>query len=193
MPPILLNNICNIVKHLQNGKSLLYPTDTVWGLGCDATNAVAVQKIYTIKQRPDNKALIVLVPDIKMLEQYVADIPEQALQEINTCTQPLTIIYKKAKNLAHNLIAEDGSIAIRIPKHTFCQNLLQQFGKPIVSTSANISGKASPITFFEISMEIKNNVDGIVDIAFEESKNPMAKPSKIILFDENNNLITIRN
>ena len=126
---------------LKAGGVILYPTDTIWGLGCDATNPEAVEKIYAIKGRDKGKSLIVLLENDYQLEGYVQEVPEVAYQLIEVADKPLTIIYSQAKNLAANVVAEDGSIGIRIVKHPFCEELIKRFRKPIVSTSANISGK----------------------------------------------------
>ncbi len=132
------------VKVLKDGGVILYPTDTIWGLGCDATNPKAVEKIYQIKQRIDSKSLIILVNGLDMLYRHVKEVPEVADQLIEVSDKPLTIIYPGAIALAPNVIAGDGSVGIRIPDHVFCQRLLYRFRKPIVSTSANISGDDSP-------------------------------------------------
>ncbi len=151
------------VELLKQGKTFLYPTDTVWGLGCDATNAEAVKRIYDIKKREDNKALIVLIASIDQLWDYVAQIPEIAWDIVEFSEKPVTIIYPKGKNLAPNLMGEDGSIGIRLVKDEFCKKVIQKLRKPLVSTSANISGEASPAIYEEISEPIKNAVDYIVD------------------------------
>jgi len=147
---------------LKKGGTLLYPTDTVWGIGCDATNTNAVKKIIKIKRRTDKKNMIIIIHDISKLSQYVEDIPETTWDLIGEFDTPTTVIYPKAKNIVKNLAAKDGSIAIRIIQNPFCKELLAAFGKPIVSSSANISGEKTPLSFSEISNEIKNNVDYIV-------------------------------
>lgn len=154
---------------LKSGKTLLYPTDTVWGLGCDATNAAAIERIFEIKNRPANKSLIVLVDSIRMLKEYVRDIPEAALRAINEATRPTTIIYEESIGLAHNISA-DKSIGIRVVNEPFCQETIRLFGKPIVSTSANISGEPTPHTFKEISQQIKDSVDYVAGIRQDEEK-----------------------
>lgn len=140
---------------MQRGGIILYPTDTIWGIGCDATNAEAVQRVYKIKQRADSKALIVLTDSEAKVEYYVSEVPETAWKLLDVAVKPLTLIYPGARNLATNLLADDGSIAIRITKEPFSQRLCRQFRKAIVSTSANISGNAAPHNFSEISDEIK--------------------------------------
>lgn len=147
---------------LKNGGVILYPTDTIWGIGCDATNKDAVQRIYRIKKREDSKSMLVLMENPALLDRYVDDIPDIAWDLVEISTTPLTVIYPKAKNLAFNLLAEDGSIGIRFTKEVFTSQLLQRFRRPLVSTSANISGEKSPAFFDDISDEIKNQVDYIV-------------------------------
>lgn len=155
-------DINEALKILQSGGVILYPTDTIWGIGCDATNAEAVERVYQLKGRSKDKSLIILLENENRLSSYVQEIPEVAYQLIEYTDRPLTIIYSNAKNLAPNLVADDGSIGIRIVKHPFCEKLIQRFKKPIVSTSANISGAPSPKNFAEISDEIKSNVDYVV-------------------------------
>ena len=154
---------------LRSGKTLLYPTDTVWGLGCDATNAAAIERIFEIKNRPANKSLIVLVDSIEMLKKYVRGIPETALRAINEATRPTTIIYEESIGLAHNISA-DSSVGIRIVNDEFCREMIHLFGKPIVSTSANISGEPTPHTFKEINQQIKDSVDYVVGIRQDDEK-----------------------
>ncbi len=172
------NDIKKAVDVLKNGGVILYPTDTIWGLGCDATNPEAVARIYQIKQREDSKSMLVLMENPALLERYVNDVPEIAWDLVEISTTPLTVIYPGAKNLAANLIAEDGSIGIRFTKEEFTTKLLQRFRRPIVSTSANISGQKSPSFFDEIPEEIKSQVDYIVEYR-QDDINP-AQPSSII-------------
>ncbi|MBK6284206.1 MAG: threonylcarbamoyl-AMP synthase [Draconibacterium sp.] len=157
---------------------ILYPTDTIWGIGCDATNEKAVEKIYKIKKREDSKSMLVLMENPALLERYVDDVPEIAWDLVEVATTPLTVIYPNAKNLAKNLVADDGSIGIRFTKEAFTTQLLQRFRKPLVSTSANISGEKSPAFFDEISEEIKSQVDYIVE--FRQNDTTPANPSSII-------------
>jgi len=164
------DEINKALEVLKSGGIILYPTDTVWGLGCDATNAEAVAKIYALKNRADSKSLIILIDTDSKLQSYVSEIPDVAYDLIEFTEKPLTIIYDGAKNLAKNLIGADGSIGIRIPKHDFCQQLIQRFRKPIVSTSANISGEHTPENFLEISEYILNGVDLIIDLEQESSE-----------------------
>lgn len=157
------NDIKKALEVLKSGGVILYPTDTIWGIGCDATNIEAVRRVYEIKKREDSKSMLVLMENPALLEQYVNNVPEIARDLVEISTTPLTIIYQNAKNLAPNLIAEDGSIGIRFTKEIFTNRLIQQFRKPLVSTSANISGEKSPAFFNEVSEEIKTQVDYIVE------------------------------
>ncbi len=147
---------------LKKGGVILYPTDTVWGLGCDATNPEAVEKIYKIKSRSESRSLLILVNGVQMLERYVKDIPEIALELATVSDDPLTIIYPFGRSLAKGVSSEDGSVGIRICKDEFCQELISRFMKPIVSTSANLSGKPSPGYFGEIENIIIDQVDYVV-------------------------------
>ncbi len=157
------NDIKNALEVLRNGGLILYPTDTIWGIGCDATNPGAVEKLYQLKGRQNDKPLIILLENDNKLASYVSEIPDVAYDLIEYAEKPLTIVYDGAKNLASNLIAQDGSIGIRVTHHQFCTQLLQRFKKPIVSTSANISGEPSPRSFQEISAFITEGVDYIVE------------------------------
>ena len=169
--------IKNCLEHLKNGGLILYPTDTVWGIGCDASNPAAVQKIFDLKQRADSKALICLVADDRMLQRYVKEIPETALDIVLLSETPTTIIYDEPKNVAENLIAPDNSIAIRVPDDEFCYQLLRKMNGAIVSTSANISGRPTPKSFSEIDQEILKGVDYVVNLHREKKS---TKPSSII-------------
>lgn len=171
------NEVQNAFKTLTEGGIILYPTDTVWGIGCDATNPEAVEKVFKLKRRHDSKALICLVADDRMLKKYVKKVPEVAYDIFDAPDQAITIIYDDVQNLAQNLIAEDNTIAIRIPKDEFCFRLLRRFKRAIVSTSANISGEPTPKSFREISEEILKDVDYVVNLHREKI---MAKPSSII-------------
>lgn len=165
---------------LRNGGVILYPTDTVWGIGCDATDPEAVAKIYSIKKREDSKSLVLLASDMDMICRYVKEVPEMAIQLVEVNDKPMTIIYPGAiagekgvmkadrRALAFNTVAEDGTVGIRIPMMDFCQQLVSRFGRPIVSTSANISGEATPKKYAEISDEIKSAVDHTVDPSLEK-------------------------
>lgn len=163
---------------LQAGGIILYPTDTIWGIGCDATNEAAVQRIYQLKQRADNKAMLVLVDNEVKLETYVSEVPDIAWELINVADKPLTLIYPQARNLAPNLLAEDGSVGIRVTREEFSRRLCQTFRKPLVSTSANVSGELSPARFDEVSETIRSGVDYIVK--WRQDDYTKAQPSGII-------------
>ena len=163
---------------LQKGGVILYPTDTVWGIGCDATNEEAVKRVYEIKRRADSKAMLVLVDSDVKVDFYVKDVPEVAWDLIQYATKPLTVIYDDARNLAPNLIGEDGSVGIRVTSEEFSKQLCFRFRKAIVSTSANISGQPAPASFSEIQDEIKQAVDYIVEYRQDEPAG--AKPSSIL-------------
>ena len=163
---------------LKNGGIILYPTDTVWGLGCDATNKEAVKKIFDLKKRDDNKSMIVLMASEREVMHYVAAPDLSVFDFIQQQSRPTTIIYENAIGFADNLVAEDGSVAIRIVKDDFCRHLIKRLKKPIVSTSANISNMATPATFAEISDEIKTGVDYVVQWR-QDDKEPV-QPSQII-------------
>ncbi|WP_239524961.1 L-threonylcarbamoyladenylate synthase [Leptobacterium flavescens] len=171
------NEIENALQALQQGGLILYPTDTVWGIGCDATNPDAIRKVYDLKRRADSKALICLVSDIRMLEKHIYELPDVAYDIIELATRPTTIIYDKPLNVAPNLVAEDDSLAIRVASDEFCQKLIRKFKRPIVSTSANISGEPTPSHFKEISSEILKGVDYVVNL-HRDKKN--SNPSSII-------------
>lgn len=175
---------------MREGGVILYPTDTIWGIGCDATNEDAVRRVYEIKQRQDSKAMLVLVDSSVKVDFYVRDVPEVAWDLIDLADKPLTIIYSGARNLAANVLAEDGSVGIRVTNEDFSKRLCQQFRKAIVSTSANISGQPSPKNFSEISEEVKSAVDYIVGYRQEEMSNP--KPSSIIKLDKGGVIKIIR-
>jgi L-threonylcarbamoyladenylate synthase len=157
-----LNDIEQCISVLENGGLILYPTDTVWGIGCDATNEAAVAKIYALKQRIDRHKMIVLVPTERDVMQYITTLDLEVFNYLKTCTKPTTIIYNGAIGIADNLIANDGSLAMRICNDEFCKHLLKRFKKPIVSTSANISGNATPHTFSDIDNQIITSVDYVV-------------------------------
>ncbi|SMD05936.1 L-threonylcarbamoyladenylate synthase [Pedobacter africanus] len=163
---------------LKNGGVILYPTDTVWGLGCDATNEQAVAKINDIKGRASDKSFIILLDTDAKLQSYVTEIPDVAYDLIEYAENPLTLVFPNAKNLAKNVINADGSVGIRIVKHDFCNQLIQRFRKPITSTSANISGQPTPLFFDDISDEVKAAVDHIVD--WEQGLKTNKKPSTIM-------------
>ncbi|HZM14270.1 MAG TPA: L-threonylcarbamoyladenylate synthase [Bacteroidales bacterium] len=153
------DDIMNALRVLRAGGVILYPTDTIWGLGCDATNAEAVRKIFDIKQRDDSKSLIILVNSVSMLERYVVNPPEVALQMAELSQKPLTIVYDRGRSLAEGVASADGSVGVRICSEPFCDELINAFRKPIISTSANISGTEAPALFDEISEEVINAAD----------------------------------
>lgn len=163
---------------MAEGGVILYPTDTIWGLGCDATNPEAVRRVYEIKQRADSKAMLVLVDSSVKVDFYVDEVPDVAWDLIELSEKPLTIIYSGARNLAPNLLAEDGSVGIRVTQEKFSHQLCQRFRKAIVSTSANVSGATSPANFSEVSEEIKSLVDYVVTYRQDEVSRPT--PSSII-------------
>ena len=179
------------VEILRSGGTILYPTDTIWGLGCDATNFEAVENIYKLKHRVESKSLIVLIDDENKLHDYVEKVPEISFDLINSLDKPTTIIYSKAKNLASNVVASDGSIAIRVTKDLFCRELIKLFGKPIVSTSANVSGDPSPVIYRDVPEDLLNGVDYIVNLYHGRMNSP--KPSTIIRLFENGEFIIVRN
>ena len=175
---------------MQKGGVILYPTDTIWGIGCDATNEEAVKRVYEIKKRADSKAMLVLVDNAVKVDFYVNAPPEVAFDLIECAVKPMTIIYDDARNLASNLLAEDGSVGIRVTSEEFSKQLCFRFRKAIVSTSANVSGEPSPKTFREISEEIKQAVDYIVQSRQNETSAP--KPSSIIKLGKGGQIKIIR-
>jgi len=184
-------DISNALIFLNKGKTILYPTDTVWGIGCDATNELAVSTIYKIKERNESKSLVLLVNSIEMLQQIIKIVPEKAIEMIEKTKKPLTIIYDAPLGLAKNALAEDHTVAIRIVKDEFCKKLIEEFGKPIVSTSANISGEPTPVSFNSISPFIKQKVDFIVK--WRQDEQSTNRPSTIVKIDKNNHVMILRN
>lgn len=184
------NDIKKACEVLKSGGVILYPTDTVWGIGCDATNEEAVKRVYEIKQRSDSKSMLVLIENPAKLQQYLTEVPDIAWDLIELTEKPLTIIYDGAKNLAPNLVADDGSIGIRVTDDLFSRELCRQFRKPIVSTSANISGRPSPGKFSQIEKEIKESVDYVV--TFRQKENTNAQPSGIVKLNKNGTIKVIR-
>lgn len=175
---------------LEMGGLILYPTDTVWGIGCDACNAEAVSKIYQLKQRPESKSLIVLLADPTALLHYVAAPDPEIFDYIETLEQPTTIIYPNAIGLAENLLSDDHSVAIRIVKDEFCRHLLKRFRKPIVSTSANISGEPAPQFYNEVSPVIRDGVDYIVKHRQEDHE--PRRPSTVVKWEGQGRVTVIR-
>lgn len=176
------------LKKISEGGTILYPTDTVWGIGCDATNEEAVAKIYKIKNREESKSLIVLVDSLDMLKEHVL-VPQKAIEILENTEKPTTIIYKNPKGIAQNIInKEDNTLAIRIVKNEFCESLIKVFGKPIVSTSANVSGNPTPKSFSEIEKAILDSVDYIVNL----HQDKIATKSSTILKIDGEDIIVIR-
>jgi L-threonylcarbamoyladenylate synthase len=163
---------------LRRGGIILYPTDTVWGIGCDATNAQAVEKIYALKQRDDRKSMLILTDRIDNVVRYADRIPDIAWQLLEVADKPLTLILPEARGVAENLVPAEKTIGIRVPNHEFCRKLIYKLNRPLVSTSANIAGAATPATFSEISRDIRQGVDLVVDPAVEGK--PTRKASSII-------------
>lgn len=182
--------IAKAVETLRKGGLILYPTDTVWGIGCDATNAEAVAKIYALKKSENKKSMIVLVDSLDRANLYVNNAPDVAWQLMELADKPLTLILPNACCVADNLIPEEGTLGIRVPDHEFCHQLLRRFGKPIVSTSANISGEVAPMDYAGITNAIKKGVDFVVNARFEG--NPTHQPSSIIQLGEGGEIKIIR-
>jgi len=185
----MTEEINKTVEVLQNGGLVLYPTDTVWGIGCDATNEEAVKKVYELKQRDDSKALICLVANDFMLEKHISTVPEVAWDIIDLSVKPTTIIFDNPKGIAKNLIAEDNTLALRVASDKFCQYLINKFKKPIVSTSANISGSPTPKSFHEISEYILKGVDYVVNLNRDKKNSP---PSSILKLGNDGTVKVIR-
>jgi L-threonylcarbamoyladenylate synthase len=182
-------DIQSALKVLQQGGTILYPTDTIWGIGCDATNEKAVERVYEIKKSGDKEGMLVLLDSLDRLERY-AEVPDIAGELIEAAVNSLTIIYPGARNLASSLFGGDGSVGIRIVKDNFCKKLIQQYKRPVVSTSANISGTPAPRTYAEISKEIINSVDYVV--SYRQDDLTKAKPSGIIKLGLNGEVRVIR-
>jgi len=183
-------DIKNSLITLRKGGIILYPTDTIWGIGCDATNSSAVEKIFRIKSRSDNKSLLILVDGEQMLERYVSEIPEIVFELTGVSESPLTIIYSKGKNLAAGICGEDGSVGIRICHNEFCRELITRFRKPIVSTSANFSGKPSPENFGEIDKSVRDAVDFVVK--YRQDDRLKYSASSVIKVEQNGTIKIIR-
>ncbi|MES2278360.1 MAG: L-threonylcarbamoyladenylate synthase [Bacteroidota bacterium] len=175
---MLKDEVAKALKVLQDGGIILYPTDTIWGIGCDATNTEAVKKIYALKQRDEAKSMIILLDIDNKLQSYVSQVPDIAYDLMEYAEHPLTLVMPSAKNLSPALIGEDGSIGVRVTNHEFCKQLIQRLRKPLVSTSANISGEASPKNFSQISAEIIDGVDYVVDL--EQHDMSEKRPSTIM-------------
>jgi L-threonylcarbamoyladenylate synthase len=175
---MIKDEVAKALKVIQEGGIILYPTDTIWGIGCDATNTEAVKKIFALKQRDEAKSMIVLLDNENKLESYIQEVPSIAYDLIEYAENPLTLVMPGAKNLSPALISSDGSVGIRVARHEFCQQLIQKLRKPLVSTSANISGKPSPQNFIEVDQEIINGVDYVVNL--EQHDTEKKKPSTIM-------------
>ncbi|HHT23812.1 MAG TPA: threonylcarbamoyl-AMP synthase [Bacteroidales bacterium] len=186
----MIEEVKKALEVLKQGGVILYPTDTIWGLGCDATNADAVRRIYKIKKRAETKSMLVLIDNAVKLQTYVSEVPEMAWDLIELTSKSLTIIYPGARNLAENLIPEDKTIGIRVTEEAFSKKLCERFRKPIVSTSANVSGEKSPLIFAEISEEIISQVDYVVN--FRQNENIPAQASSIIKLGLGNVVEVIR-
>ncbi len=177
------------LTYLKEQQTLLYTTDAVWGIGCDATSESAVAKVFKIKQRSESKSLIILVDGIEMLQKYIPSISAEILNLLASTTKPTTIVYSNPTGLAKKVIAQDNTVAIRIPQNEFCKQLITAFGKPIVSTSANISGDETPKSFKEISKAILDSVDYIVNLHREAIND---KSSTILKVAENGEILVLR-
>lgn len=180
----------NSLKTLREGGVILYPTDTIWGLGCDATNQAAVERIFSIKQRSDSKSLIVLVDGVAMLERYVDVVPEIVYELLDISDTPLTVVYPGGKNLAPAVIGSDGSVGIRVCHDPFCNELIKRLRKPLVSTSANLSGEPSPAVFSDVDTRITGSVDYAVH--YRRDDKSRHSPSPIIKVDQNGVIKIIR-
>src|SRR6201996_7772342 len=175
---MLRDEVAKALKIIQDGGIILYPTDTIWGIGCDATNTEAVKKIFALKQRDEAKSMIILLDTENKLESYIREVPSIAYDLIEYAENPLTLVMPGAKNISPALISADGSIGVRVARHDFCQQVIQRLRKPLVSTSANISGRLSPQNFGQIEQEIIDGVDYIVDL--EQHDMQQKKPSTIM-------------
>ncbi|MER3499420.1 MAG: threonylcarbamoyl-AMP synthase [Chitinophagaceae bacterium] len=184
------SDIVNCLAILRNGGTILYPTDTIWGIGCDATNELAVEKVYRLKNRSDEKALIVLVASERDVMKYVSQPDLAVFDYLEKADRPTTVIYEGAIGLAENLVAGDGSIAIRICKDEFCRQLINRFKKPIVSTSANISGVPAPKNFSEVSVAIKSGVDYVAQ--HRQNDFTQAQASSIIKWNKDGTVTVLR-
>jgi L-threonylcarbamoyladenylate synthase len=179
-----------ILNVLNAGGVILYPTDTIWGIGCDATNAAAVEKVYRLKDRPSGKGFVLLVDSVQMLRQYVSHVHPRLDTLLQYHTRPLTVIYEKGVHLAKNVTAPDGSVAIRLATDSFCKALIRLFGKPIIATSANISGQPFAKHFGEISSDVLERVDFVVK--FRQEQRETGEPSVIVRLNAAEELEFIR-
>jgi L-threonylcarbamoyladenylate synthase len=186
----LLKQIQAAEDELLVGNVILYPTDTVWGIGCDAENAAAVKKIFKIKEREESKSMIMLVSNVEMLRHYIQELPLGFEEMVQAQERPTTFVLSGAQNLPGELVAEDGSIGVRIVKDEFCHRLIQQIARPLVSTSANVSGEPAARTFSEVSDKIKERVDYVVQ--WRQDEDVESQPSRILKIDENGRQTVIR-
>lgn len=187
----LLQEIEKCTEVLKNGGIIIYPTDTVWGIGCDATNPDAVAAVYALKRRSDSKSMLALTDSTENLKKWVSNVPKAALEYIEDSSRPTTVIYSNPLGLASNLLAEDGSVGIRISNENFSRELCRRFGRPIVSTSANISGRPAPVCFPEIEEEVLKLADYVVEYRRDDLR--PAAPSRIIKINPSGETIIIRN
>jgi L-threonylcarbamoyladenylate synthase len=187
---MLKDEVNKALKIVQDGGIILYPTDTIWGIGCDATNTEAVKKIYELKQRDESKSMIILLDIDNKLQTYISEVPDIAYELIEYAENPLTLIMPGAKNISPALIAGDGSVGVRVSSHPFCQQLIQRLRKPLVSTSANISGKPSPQYFSKIDQDVIDGVDYVVDL--DQYSTEIRKPSTIMRLNPNGGFEFIR-
>lgn len=184
------NDIEKCLFALRNGGVILYPTDTVWGIGCDATNAQAIERIYKLKKRTDNKAMIVLVGDNRDVMRYVVNVDLKVFEYLEEAERPTTVVYSDAIGLADNIVDKNGSVAIRVTNEEFSKALVKRFRKPIVSTSANVSGMPTPANFSEISNEIKFGVDYTVEYRQDDMTN--AEPSSVVRWNKDGSVTVLR-
>ncbi len=184
------NDIKQCMQVLQQGEVILYPTDTVWGLGCDALNESAVEKVFAVKQRPKEKSMIILLADARDILQYVADPPPDIIAIVESFDRPTTVVYKNALGFPANVINKDGSIAIRVTTDPFCKALIKRLRRPIVSTSANVSGAATPAIYDTIAPEIKNGVGYVV--SYRQDDMSIASPSRLVLMDDDGKMTVLR-
>ena len=187
---MLKDEVNKALKVIQDGGIILYPTDTIWGIGCDATNTDAVNKIYALKQRDESKSMIILLDSDNKLPGYITEVPDIAYDLIEYAENPLTLVMPGARNISPALIAADGTVGIRVSNHPFCQQLIQRLRKPIVSTSANVSGQPSPEYFSKIDQDIIDGVDYVVDI--DQYSTEVKKPSTIMRLAPNGSFEFIR-
>ena len=190
LPQDVYNEVIQAAEVMLKGGVILYPTDTIWGLGCDATNPEAVQKVYEIKQRAENKAMLVLLDDDRKLNRYLKEVPEVAWDLLESVVKPTTIIYSDAIGFASNLLGDDQSVGIRVTNDQFCQELVRKMKRPLVSTSANISGRPSPQSFAEIEQEVIDGVDYVVK--YRQKDPSKASPSSIFMLKNNGEIRILR-